>query len=371
MRFDPVFSRLRRYKKLEVIKFTPDFQDAVAIKHRPIMAPHAAQVRVKVAYVGINTSDIAVTAGAFSPEQVLPIEVGFEAIGVVDAVGESIKGLFKVGQIVLYYNFSLEVGAYAQFIYASPDELIQCPECKPEYLGALVSGLKASIGLDMIGHIKQGDKVLVTAAAGPCGLMALQWAKSRGCYVIGITSSDDRVKILKSVGCDKIINYKLNDLGSMLKKDFPKGIDVIWETMGGKILSTLSDHLAIRGRMIILRTGNYGDESYDINELSLKLLLKSQSVTGFSLLSCEKELIHEYARKLVSGICLNKFMVNVDMGNNYDNHGIEGLIGNGVMNIKKKFCGLEDVPKAVEYIHSGKARGKVVVQIHNKSDFIP
>lgn len=378
MRFDPVFSRLKKFKKLEVVKFTPDFQDAVAIKNRPIMAPHAAQVRVKVVYVGVNSSDINITAGQFCPEQVLPIEVGFEALGIVDAVGESVTG-FKLGQVVLYFNFSLEVGAYAQFIYASPDELILIPECKPEYLGALVCGLKASIGLDLIGHIKPGDKVLVTAAAGPCGLMAVQWAKSKGCYVVGITSSEDRAKMLKKVGCDKIINYKINDLGLMLKKDFPKGIDVIWETMGGQILSTLSDHLAVRGRMIILRSGRLGStDCYDVNELSKKLLMKSQSVTGFSLLTCEKELIHTYAKKLVSGICLHKFNVNVDMGENYINYESEDeVIGPGmVINKagkmgKKSFYGLEDIAKAVDYLHSGRARGKVVVQIHNRSDFFP
>ena len=368
-----MFSRLKRYKKLEVIKFTPDFRDAVCIKNRPIMAPHAAQVRIKVVYVGVNSSDINITAGQFCPEQVLPIEVGFEAIGIVDAIGESVKG-FKLGQTVLYYNFSLEVGAYAQFIYASPDELILCPECKPEYLGCLVSGLKASIGLDLIGHIKPRDKVLVTAAAGPCGLMAVQWAKSKGCYVIGITSSEDRADTLKSVGCDKIINYRLNDLDLMLKKDFPKGIDVIWETMGGEILSTLTDHLAVRGRMIILRSGKYGHDSYNVNELSKKLLMKSQSVTGFSLLSCEKELIHQYARKLVSGICLNKFKVIVDMGENYLNYESEDEVSGPGMTIyktgKRSFYGLEDVAKAVEYIQSGKAKGKVVVQVHNKSDFV-
>lgn len=374
MRFDPVFSRLKKFKKLEVINFTPDFQNAVVIKNRPIMAPHAAQVRIKIIYVGVNTCDINVTAGNFSYEKVLPIEVGFEALGVIDAVGENVTG-FKIGHIVLYYNFSLENGAYAQIVYASPEELILCPESKPEYLGALMSGLKATIGLDLIGNIKPKDKVLITAAAGPCGLMAVQWAKSKGCFVIGITSSEEKVKILKSVGCDKIINYKINDLSLMLKKDFPKGIDVIWETMGGQILSTLADHLAVRGRMIILRSGQYGHSAYDVNELSSKLLMKSQSVTGFSLQCCERELIMEYARKIVSGICLKKFKVIVDMGENYINYFEEEsrhdmVIQNSGRSKKRGFYGLEDICKAVDYIHSGNARGKVVVQIHNKSDFL-
>ena len=99
--------------------------------------------------------------------------------------------------------------------------MIPVPEAAPKYLVANVNGLTASIALDKCGRIQPGDKVLVTAAAGGTGQIAVQWAKQKGCYVIGTTSSDEKGKYLKELGADLVINYRKEDMNEVLKERFP------------------------------------------------------------------------------------------------------------------------------------------------------
>ena len=96
------------------------------------------------------------------------------------------------------------------------------PELKPNYLVAHVNGLAASIGLDKAGRIQPGDKVLITAAAGGTGQIAVQWAKQRGAYVIGLTSSPEKAKHLTEViDADLVINYRTENVEQVLKEKFP------------------------------------------------------------------------------------------------------------------------------------------------------
>ena len=94
------------------------------------------------------------------------------------------------------------------------------PDLNPAYLVSLINGLTASIALDKAGHIQAGDKVLITAAAGGTGQIAVQWAKQRGAYVIGLTSSAEKAAHLKQLGADHVINYREESLDLVLKERF-------------------------------------------------------------------------------------------------------------------------------------------------------
>ena len=106
----------------------------------------------------------------------------------------------------------------------------------------------ASLALEQTGEIKSGQTVLVTAAAGGTGVFAVQLAKLAGCHVIGTCSSSDKVSLLKSLGCDRVVNYKTESLHDVLKKEYPRGIDVVYESVGGEIFNTAARHLAIHGK---------------------------------------------------------------------------------------------------------------------------
>lgn len=94
--------------------------------------------------------------------------------------------------------------------------------------------------------------MFITAAAGGTGQIAVQWAKQHGCHVIAMASTPEKVKYLKQLGADFVINYKEQDLDQVLTENYPEGVDVIWETIGGKVYQTLFNHLAPRGRLVII-----------------------------------------------------------------------------------------------------------------------
>ena len=101
--------------------------------------------------------------------------------------------------------------------------------------------------------------------------------------MIGMTSSPEKAKLLKELGVDRVINYKTEDLDAVLTKEYPDGVDVVWETIGGKVFETLFKHLAHKGRFVVVGgiSGYKADGVPDVNipnlptqVLSLKFLTK-------------------------------------------------------------------------------------------------
>lgn len=334
------------YKKLQVTKLSSDFREAVEVVEVPLKPPSSDEVLVKVHYAGTNASDINMSAGRYFTDGKVPFDIGFEALGVIEQIGQNVKGL-EVGQYVVYW-FGGQSG-YAEYVYASPENLYLIPSLDPRYISALVCGLTATIGIDEAGKIKEGETVLITAAAGGTGQYCVQWAKTRGCYVIGTASNQSKIDFLKSIGCDKVYNYQEESLDEALTRDFPNGINVIWETIGGATCEMLIKHLAKFGRLVVIGgIEGYKDEGFPRIEISPGYVcLKSLTFVGF-LLSEWRHKFPEYLPKLISGIKEGKLNVKVDLG--------EGTESG-------KFIGVEDCIRAVEHLHSGKNIGKVVTQM--------
>ncbi len=82
--------------------------------------------------------------------------------------------------------------------------------------------------------MKTGETVLVTAAAGGTGQFAVQLAKLAGNTVIATCSTPEKVKLLKELGCDRVINYKTENLEQVLKSEYPNGVDIVYESVGGE-----------------------------------------------------------------------------------------------------------------------------------------
>ena len=105
--------------------------------------------------------------------------------------------------------------------------------------------------------------MLFLAAAGGTGQFAVQLAKLAGNHVIGTCGSEDKVKFLKEIGCDRVINYKKEDVGTVLKKEYPNGVDLVYECVGGKMLEAAVNSLAIHGKIVVIgMISGYVDQSF-------------------------------------------------------------------------------------------------------------
>ncbi|MEO9022342.1 MAG: NADP-dependent oxidoreductase [Ginsengibacter sp.] len=116
-----------------------------------------------------------------------------------------------------------------------------------------VPGLAAYFGLQKIGKIRKGETVVVSGAAGGVGSAAVQIAKIKGCRVVGIAGSDEKIKYLeKELGIDKGINYKENnDLVEALSLACPDGVDVFFDNVGGKLFDAVFELINKKARIVI------------------------------------------------------------------------------------------------------------------------
>jgi hypothetical protein len=149
------------------------------------------------------------------------------------------------------------------------------------------TGLTAYFGLLEVGQPKEGETVLVSAAAGGVGSIVGQIAKVKGCRAVGLTGSDEKCAWLTDeLGYDAAINYKQADLRVALKEACPKGIDVFFDSVGGEILNTVLTRLNYHGRVVVCGAISQiheaelppGPSNY------LQLLAKSARMEGFTTL---------------------------------------------------------------------------------------
>ncbi|CAN9514089.1 unnamed protein product [Ophioblennius macclurei] len=335
-------------RKLVVTKLSPNFREAVSAQTVAVPTPGDADLLVRNRFVGINASDINYSSGRYDPSVKPPFDAGFEGIGEVVGLGLSASSHYTVGDTVAYFGS----GAFAEYTVIPAKESVPVPAVRPEFLTLLVSGATAYIALKRLGDLTKGETVLVTAAAGGTGQFAVQFAKQAGCHVIGTCSSNEKAGFLKSIGCDRPINYATEDLAKTLRKEYPKGIDVIYESVGGGVLEVAVNSLANKGRLIVIGfISGYQSQSgiapFRGETLPVKLLQKSASMRGFFLphfLSDYREALSSMMQMFANG----KLVCEVDCGD---------LAQEG------KFVGLESVYRAVDYMYAGKNVGKVVVEV--------
>lgn len=115
-----------------------------------------------------------------------------------------------------------------------------------------LNSLTAYFGLLKVGRAEAGETVVVSGAAGAVGSIAVQLAKIKGCRVIGIAGGRSKCQWLKEAcGADAAIDYKTADVSAALDGLAPMGVDVFFDSVGGELLQTLIDHMAIHGRIVV------------------------------------------------------------------------------------------------------------------------
>jgi NADPH-dependent curcumin reductase CurA len=212
------------------------------------------------------------------------------------------------------------------------------------YMSVLgLTGLTAYGGLLVIGALKDGENVFVSAAAGAVGSVAAQIAKIKGCYVIGSAGSDEKCRWLKKdLGLDVAINYKKGELRASLKAAAPKGIDVYFENVGGEHLNAALPRMNALGRIavcgMISAYNNFGAVSEPVTTLS-NMIYNRVMMRGF--------VFYEFESKRA------QFLEDM-----------KGWIKQGRMKYRTTIVqGIEQAPTALIGLFTGANTGKMVVQL--------
>jgi NADPH2:quinone reductase len=240
--------------------------------------PGQGEVLIKIAAAGINYADLAQRQGAYLTRTRTPMILGFEAAGTVAALGPGVTSPAVGTRVSAFVN-----GAYAEYSVASASSLIPIPEGLDFARAAAfpVQGLTAYQILHDSGRLQEGESVLVHAAAGGVGTLAVQVARLLGAAkVIGTASNVQKLDLVRSLGADVAIDYTQDDWVEQVKQATDgKGVDIVLEMVGGKIAEQSLSCLAPFGRMVV-----FGAASGEPLRLTAtQLMYKNLSVTGYWL----------------------------------------------------------------------------------------
>jgi NADPH:quinone reductase-like Zn-dependent oxidoreductase len=224
--------------------------DALSYEEVPTPTILDNEVLVRNRAAGINPIDWKTCSGGGAASFIgkLPFVPGWEFSGVVELVGAAVEG-FKPGDEVFgLIRFPEAAGCYAEHLAAPASQIAHKPVQMSfsEGAGLGLAGLTAWQALFDKGQLSAGQQVLVLAAAGGVGHLAVQLAKAAGAQVTGSASAANH-EYLRSLGCDAVIDYQTQDLGQALQ-----GIDLVIDGMGGDVGINALQCLKPGGRLVTL-----------------------------------------------------------------------------------------------------------------------
>ena len=261
--------------------------------------------------------------------------------GIVAEVIDSKNTAFEKG------DFVTGMLAWKEFQKSNGDGLLKADASKAPlstYLGVLgITGLTAYLGLTEIGKPKKGETVVVSGAAGAVGSIVGQIAKLKGCKVIGIAGTDDKVTMLKSsLGFDEAINYKTSkNMAAAIKKAAPNGVDIYFDNVGGPISDAVLLSINPFARFIICGAISIYNSTELPKSISVQpfLIKNSALMQGF--------IVFNYADKYPEAIKqLSQWLVEGKLS--YTETIVEGF---------------DTIPQAFLDLFEGKNSGKMLVKI--------
>ncbi|BAN48129.1 quinone oxidoreductase [Metapseudomonas resinovorans] len=276
--------------------------------------PGPGEVRIRHVAVGLNYADTYFRNGTYPIP--LPNGIGVEASGVVVALGAGVNNV-ALGDRVTYTGFLNTLGAYSteRLVPAAP--LIKLPETIAFETAAAMTmrGLTSAYLMRRIHDFKEGDSILLHAAAGGVGLIVSQWAKLLGLNVIGTVSSEAKAEVARAHGCDHVINYSDEDIAQRVRElTGGRGVDVVFDSVGKSTFMASLDSLKRRGLMVCVGTASGPIPAFDPVLLAMKgsLYITRPALADYIADPAEKaELVGELFDHVGSG------RINIDINQHY------------------------------------------------------
>lgn len=211
--------------------------------------PGPGEVRIRHAAVGCNFADTYFRSGYYPVQP--PCGLGVEAAGTIEAIGEGVSG-FSVGDRVSYNGSPL--GAYSTERVMPAAPLFKLPDTVSfeDAAASTMRGLSATYWLMKTDpRLKAGDSILLHAASGGVGLLAIQIAKMLGLRVIGTVSSEEKAALATSYGCDDIIFYRREDVAARVKElTGGVGVQTVFDSVGKDTYEGSLKSLRRRGMLV-------------------------------------------------------------------------------------------------------------------------
>lgn len=314
---------------------TPD-----TLKYQEIETPNPkeGELLIKVKACSVNFPDTLIIQGKYQFRPVFPFSPGSDIAGVVEKVGENVQH-FTVGDAIVGF---IPFGGFAE------KAIVNAKDCFPKPKG--MSMVNASAFLLAYGtsyhalkdraNLQNGETILILGASGGVGLTALEISKLMGATVIAAASSEEKLALCKQFGADEVINYTEENLKDRVKElTNGKGVDVIYDPVGGHFSEQALRAIAWKGRHLVV-----GFANGEIPKIPINLtLLKGASIVGvfwgaFAQKEPKKSL--ENIQQLLTWFVKGAVKPHID-----------------------KTYSLENAPKALEEMMQRKTKGKIVIDM--------
>jgi NADPH:quinone reductase-like Zn-dependent oxidoreductase len=250
--------------------------EVLQVQERPDPAVGPGEVRIEVKAAGINFADTMARTGLYPDAPKLPCVVGYEVAGTVESVGEGVEAVKPGDRVLAGTRFN----GQSELVTVPENMVYELPEQLSFEEGAAfpVNYATAQAGLVVMGGLKQGERVLIHAAAGGVGIAATQIAKGIGAEVFG-TASASKHDAIRQQGVDHAIDYRTQDFAAEVRRiTGDEGIDVAFDALGPS--SFRKDYRLLRpgGRLIM-----YGVSELQTGERrSLPTALRTLAKSPFS-----------------------------------------------------------------------------------------
>ncbi|MFO7686105.1 MAG: zinc-dependent alcohol dehydrogenase family protein [Desulfobacterales bacterium] len=316
--------------------------DVLKLENLPRVEPGEGEVRLKVEAIGLNRAEVMFRQGLYLETPVFPSKLGYEAAGIIDAVGPGVAGI-KIGdRVSTIPSFSVgKYGVYGESAIVPAYSVADYPDTLSAVEGAAIwmQYMTAFGALVEYGRLKKEDAVLITAASSSVGLAAIQITKSVGAMAVATTRGEGKKKFLLEAGADHVIVSDKEDIAAKMKAiTGGKGATIIFDPVAGPFLEKLAG--AAAERAVIFQ---YGALSMAPTPFPLfEAIGKGLTVRGYTLF----EIVAD-PEKLARG----------------KNFTYDGLTSGALKPIIARTFPLEEIVQAHRFMESNQQMGKIVVTV--------
>jgi NADPH2:quinone reductase len=309
------------------------------------------QILIEVEAFGLNYADVMARTGLYADAPPIPCVLGYEVVGRVVELGKNVSSHKVNDRVTALTRF----GGYAQFAVTDEKAASKIPETMDKGVAVALATQYVTAyhaACDLM-NLHEGEDVLIQAAAGGVGTALTQIAKWKGCTVYGTGSSEKKLDYMKANGVDYPINYLKEDFTSSIQQHCKNGLNVVFDSIGGKTFKQAKKLLAPGGRIVGYGSAERSNASNKIIS-GVKLLMgfgffnpaflimKSQTIVGINMLQ-----IADHQPQVIKR-CMEKIVTLVEEGT------LKPHVG-GEFNV-------DQISEAHDFLSQRESVGKIVVQ---------